>query len=289
MHWNEFSTALKQEGCKAATAVNYCFQLRRMCVWLADRELTPATLGEWWVYQIDSFSRSGCISRRNVVSRYLKWRIEYEEDNGRDPARWLALLGKLKRLRAPRQHREKRFLSWEQVQHLLSVPDLGTPDGLRLRTALELFCMGLRIGEIVNLKATDVDLTRSTISVIGKRDKQRNVAIPDMSLDVLGLYLSRRPWNPQDGSLLRLRGERLRQIVKDAAKVAGLGDIKPHDLRAAFISMMLSRGAPESGVQKLVGHEDHRMVHYYATLGQELADATMNRYHPRSSVAVQIN
>jgi integrase/recombinase XerD len=289
MEWRfaEFGCALREQGCCEATVENYRFQMGRFAKWIGERELTTTTLGEWWLYQIDHYHRSGSIGRRNVVGRYLQWRLDNAEDSGGDMTPWVALLGKLKRLKAPREHREKRAISWESLQLLLAAPDINTPDGLRDRAGLELFCLGLRIGEIVGLKAADVSLLDSTISVIGKRNKQRHVMIPDMSLDILGLYLSRRPWDPRDESLLRIRGERIRCLVKHYAAQVGLGDIKPHDLRAAFISLMLGRGAPESGVQKLVGHEDHRMVHYYATLGQELADATMVRYHPRSSVAVE--
>ena len=78
-------------------------------------------------------------------------------------------------LRAPRAWPAlPRFLSIEEVDRLLDAPDVTTPRGLRDRAMIELlYATGLRVSELVGLRAADLNLEAGYLTCTGKGDKQR--------------------------------------------------------------------------------------------------------------------
>jgi integrase/recombinase XerD len=59
-----------------------------------------------------------------------------------------------------------RVLSETEMKRLLLAPDVRTPLGLRDRAILELFyATGLRLGELLDLTVTDIDLAAGDLAV----------------------------------------------------------------------------------------------------------------------------
>ncbi len=68
------------------------------------------------------------------------------------------------------------FLSVKEIEKLLALPDLNTPLGLRDRALLDvLYSCGLRVTELISLRADNVDFELGCIRCIGKGDKERLV------------------------------------------------------------------------------------------------------------------
>src|SRR5207237_6543004 len=82
-------------------------------------------------------------------------------------------------LRAPRAWKTlPRHLSVEEVDRLLEQPDVATPRGLRDRALIEvLYATGLRVSELISLRASDLNLEAGYLSCTGKGNKQRLVPI----------------------------------------------------------------------------------------------------------------
>ncbi|HIN10387.1 MAG TPA: hypothetical protein EYM63_02090, partial [Acidobacteria bacterium] len=78
-------------------------------------------------------------------------------------------------LRAPRSWPGlPRFLSIDEVDLLLSQPDAGNPVGVRDRALLELlYATGMRVTELVSLKAGDVRLDDRCLTCLGKGAQER--------------------------------------------------------------------------------------------------------------------
>ncbi|MFQ6687309.1 tyrosine-type recombinase/integrase, partial [Bordetella pertussis] len=72
-----------------------------------------------------------------------------------------------------------KTLSEAQVDALLQAPDLDTARGLRDRAMLEtLYATGLRVSELVSVKALDVSLNEGVVRVVmGKGGKDRLVPL----------------------------------------------------------------------------------------------------------------
>ena len=78
-----------------------------------------------------------------------------------------------------------KFLSLEQVDQLLAQPDTATPRGLRDKALIEvLYATGLRVSELVSLRAGDLNLEEGYLTCIGKGDKQRMVPLGQQAVDV---------------------------------------------------------------------------------------------------------
>ena len=57
-------------------------------------------------------------------------------------------------------------------------------------------------------------------------------------------------------------------IVQDIARRAGLGEIRPHDLRRTYAKLARSGGAPLEQISQTLGHASLKTTERY--LGQEL-------------------
>src|SRR5512137_945516 len=87
-------------------------------------------------------------------------------------------------LRAPRAWPAlPRFLSIDEVDRLLAAPDASTPLGLRDRAMIELlYATGLRVTELVGLRAADLNLDAGYLTCTGKGGKQRLVPMGDQAV-----------------------------------------------------------------------------------------------------------
>jgi len=81
---------------------------------------------------------------------------------------------------ATTKRKQVTFLSTEEVERLISQPDVQTVIGLRDKAILELlFSSGLRVSELVGLDRSHINLKRREFTVRGKGQKDRPVFISD--------------------------------------------------------------------------------------------------------------
>ncbi len=117
-----------------------------------------------------------------------------------------------------------------------------------------LYSSGIRVSELTGLDIKDLDLTRCTMRVIGKGNKERVVPFGQPAKEAIQTYLTKARTelaNEKSGNALFLgtRGKRLdtrqvRRILTNAiARVEGLVNVSPHDLRHSAATHMLEGGA----------------------------------------------
>ncbi|MFX9073436.1 tyrosine-type recombinase/integrase, partial [Acinetobacter baumannii] len=69
---------------------------------------------------------------------------------------------------AKQQRQIPHALSEAQVESLLAAPDTNTALGIRDRAMLELmYASGLRVSELVDLRAVEISLTEHAMKVVG--------------------------------------------------------------------------------------------------------------------------
>lgn len=147
-------------------------------------------------------------------------------------------------------------LTTEEVARLLAaVPTL------RERAAMEIaFACGLRLGEVLRLKLTDIDSGRMVVRVEqGKGKKDRNVMLGPALLETLRSYWkeskprgllfpgkdARRPLNP---SVI----QRAFTLAKQQARISK--PVSFHSLRHSFATHLLESGVNVRTIQTLLGH-----------------------------------
>jgi integrase/recombinase XerD len=203
----------------------------------------------------------------------------------------------MENLRAPRAFAAlPRFLTPEQVEALLAAPDVATPLGLRDRAILEvLYATGLRVSELIGLRAGDLDLEVGILTCFGKGRKERLVPLGAEAGRWVQRYLAEvRPSlageSAAAGDVLFLgrRGRRLTHmglwgIVRRHAVTAGVEQtLTPHVLRHSFATHLLERGADLRALQAMLGHADISTTQIYTHITRERLRKVYDQYHPRA-------
>lgn len=169
-------------------------------------------------------------------------------------------------------------LSYEEIRRMIDGIDLSAPLGHRNRAILEvLYCCGLRVSELVNLRLNDIFAEEGIVRVIGKGNKQRLVPIADAALRQVRHYLDQRRTMPvaadsADILFLNQHGRKLTRvmiftIIRKSAAAAGIAKtVSPHTLRHSFATHLLQGGADIRAVQELLGHESILTTEIYTHL-----------------------
>ena len=186
-----------------------------------------------------------------------------------------------------------RYFEYNELEELFNVPDIRTSLGQRDRLILEmLYATGLRVGELVNVKISDIDLSRKIILVLGKGNKEREVTYGEYCDEILRLYLSYgyKKLNKSNelylflnnnGSQITERGVRyvLDQIIK---KTSLNKSISPHVLRHSFATHLLNEGCDLLTVQKLLGHESISATQIYTHVSTDRLKEVYYSSFPRA-------
>ncbi len=171
-------------------------------------------------------------------------------------------------------------LSEDEVDALLSAPDVSSPSGLRDKAMLEtMYSSGLRVSELLKLERGQVNLTRGVITVLGKGAKERKVPLSDYAIDYIKKYISEvRSQNENKGSkylFLNRKGEPISRIyffkqVKKYSELAGIQtQVSPHTLRHSFATHLLNHGAQLRIVQGMLGHTNIATTQIYTHVSSE--------------------
>lgn len=186
------------------------------------------------------------------------------------------------------------FLSTAEIDAILSVIDLSTPEGERNKVMLEtLYSCGLRVTELITLQISDLFFNEGFVRVIGKGDKQRYVPINEQNIRLIQLYLRHiRTTIPvqkgfEDTVFLNRRGKQITRnmvfmIIKGLAQKAGIRkSISPHTFRHSFATHLLENGADLRAIQQMLGHESITTTEIYMHLDRKFLKDVVEKYHPR--------
>lgn len=189
-----------------------------------------------------------------------------------------------------------KVLSVQEVERLLDEPNLGTLDGYRDKTMLELlYATGMRVSELVNVPMKNVDMKMQYVIVMGKGSKERMLPLGRTALHYLEHYLSVvRPQllhgKPDAAAELFVTGwggpmtrERFYEIIVAYGKSAGISKrVTPHMLRHSFATHLLNNGTDLRIVQELLGHADISTTQIYTHLDVERLREVYDKTHPRA-------
>jgi len=151
-----------------------------------------------------------------------------------------------------------RILTPDEVRRLLE----ATPGpGLKYKAALSIaYGAGLRGGEVVMLRVSDIDSKRMLIRVeMGKGRKDRHAMLSPQLLELLRAWWRQcrsQSWLfPGQDHLRPLTVRQLNRVCHMAAEAAGLGAwVTPHTLRHSFATHLLESDIDVRVIQVLLGH-----------------------------------
>lgn len=184
-------------------------------------------------------------------------------------------------------------LSEDQIDTLLSMPDINDPIQFRDKAMLELlYATGLRVTELVSLRLEQVFLNQGLIRIIGKGGKERLVPFGEEANQWLSDYFKMGRimlvgTNECDVCFPSKRGSQMtRQTfwhrIKFYAQQAGITQhLSPHTLRHAFATHLLNHGADLRVIQLLLGHSSLSTTQIYTHVANERLKTLHAKHHPR--------
>ena len=198
-------------------------------------------------------------------------------------------------IETPRKWRKlPDVMSLEHVDKLLSCPDVQTIRGLRDQAMLEvLYATGMRVSELINIKAHNLDLVSGCLRTLGKGSRERIVPIGMMARKAIESYmLKSRPefikGQKVDELFLTFRAKPMTRqgfwkllkgyVLKSGIKV----NVSPHTLRHAFATHLLERGADLRSVQQMLGHSDISTTQIYTHILEKRMLQVHDQFHPRA-------
>lgn len=144
---------------------------------------------------------------------------------------------------------------------------------------------GLRVGEVVNIKITDIDFLTSHLKVVGKGGKMREVPIKSELLSLIKFYMeTERKDHKLNGSEYLLLSQRSESLDRDTInkvlnRIGKELSIKmyPHKFRHTFCSMLISKGVAITTVSKIAGHSNiQTTMDYYVNTSREEKENAIN-------------
>jgi site-specific recombinase XerD len=125
-----------------------------------------------------------------------------------------------------------------------------------------MYATGIRISELINLDVSHVLIDRAQLKVVkGKGGKDRIIAIPDIVLDLLLVYLDiygpRRILIESYTKGQRYSSSSVAKIIKRAASKAGVPfSVSAHSLRYAYATHHIENGTDLVSLQQQLGHHN---------------------------------
>lgn len=163
---------------------------------------------------------------------------------------------------------------------------------IRNRAMFEfLYATGLRISELTNLKAEDIQFSEGLVRVLGKGKKERIVPFNSQARDLLRDYLqkARKKFpkqqsyvflNSRGGNITERSVERiLQKVYNDVMDIPK--HVYPHLFRHSFATHLLQRGANLRIIQELLGHSNLSTTEKYTTLNYTDLLSVYQKFHPR--------
>jgi site-specific recombinase XerD len=151
-----------------------------------------------------------------------------------------------------------------------------------------LLATGMRVGELAELRLSNVDAAGGRLRIMGKGSRERTVFVTDGRLrDDLRDYIETRHGVGVQTSERRLlidsRGHaftsaRIRNAIVQLGRVAGIDRrVTPHMLRHTAATMLLESGTDIRFVQRLLGHRSILTTQIYAHVSDRALQAALTR------------
>jgi integrase/recombinase XerC len=213
------------------------------------------------------------------------------------------------------------FIEKEKLERLFSEIDFGTGfEAVRDRLLIMmLYATGMRRAEIIGIRTNDIDFTKSTLKVLGKRNKERIIPIGSYLCNQTDIYIKERDaikdqlsgslnltrvddqsmeiilnanWEPgknnNDFLFVSSVGCKMdaRQVYSIVHKYLSLISpqikLSPHVLRHSFATHMLNEGADLNAIKEILGHTSLAATQVYTHTTIDKLKLIHKQAHPRA-------
>jgi integrase/recombinase XerC len=301
---SRFVVHLRHErGVSEHTLRAYSVDLRQFRQFAEDRlglgftpDAVTADLVRSYVAMIHKTLEKSSQGRKLATLRSFYRFLNQQEITAANPAAQVAL---------PKVKRQvPSFLNVDEIFHFLDwlrqqCERPGSSWRRRRNWALfeSLYSTGLRVGELVALNPTDVDVTLGMVRAFGKGGKERVVPIGQPALRAIREYQMALaselpPSRLQTRALFcnarggRLTARSVHRLLFTELRQSGLWQqVSPHGLRHTFATHLLNAGADLRAIQEMLGHSSLSTTQRYTHVHLDQLMKIYDTAHPRSRKA----
>jgi site-specific recombinase XerD len=290
LHLDEFQAYLLSEDRSPVTITGYLGDIRLFAQWFekqSGEQLTPKALTNEAVrgykqFLLDQPAKPKTVNRRiAALAAYAHWldQAGYVK-NSRNPVQGVKAVKEVEL--------SPKWLDKKQRAALLRAVDKEVEDANRRYPRLRLMVVrdaaivrlilfaGLRVGEVVQLRKSDLTLDERKGSVVvreGKGTKRREIPLNSRVRKALLDYLHVRPESGREELFLGQRDEGIQsktvqRAVQRFAGESGLENVTPHVLRHSFAKALIDSGVTLEKVATRLGHSNLNTTRIYTTPGE---------------------
>jgi integrase/recombinase XerC len=184
----------------------------------------------------------------------------------------------MQKVQAPKNSTKlPEYLEDQKMDQLLE-PKLDDTsfEALRNNLIIDFFYRtGVRLSELINIKINDVNLYNLTVTVLGKRNKMRQIPLTNKFKVLIQKYLvARSDFMKEKGTVhdyffTENNGNQMypkfvyRLVKTEISKVSTSKKKSPHILRHTFATTMLNHGADINAIKELLGHSSLAATQVY--------------------------
>ena len=195
--------------------------------------------------------------------------------------------------------RPVEYLEYEEIDSVLAAVDRATPDGRRDYTLLStLFNTGARVQEILDVRATDLQLTKPCqIRLVGKGRKTRTCPLWPQTGRLLRALCAERGLDSRAEALLFVnhRGASLTRfgvrfiLAKHLRRAAATQPLlarkklHPHSVRHSTAVHLLKSGVDLPTIAHWLGHASVNTTNRYATIDLDMKRKALAKAQPLSA------
>ena len=266
------------------TITSYSTDLEQFIVFIEPQtllEVQAIDVRKWLISLSDDTIQNRSINRKLATLRTLYKYLVRSGKMAENPMTSIRMVKTTKKL--------PHFVRESEMENLVENRKIAT-NFSEARDELILFLLygtGIRLAELISLQNNAVNLAAKTIRVIGKRNKERVIPIPQLLIELIQAYRSFCPFE-NSHLLLTDKGEPLypmfvqRLVKKNLGEFSQLEKLSPHVLRHTYATHLLNRGADLNAIKELLGHANLAATQVYTHNSMEKMKAIYLQAHPKA-------
>jgi integrase len=238
---DEYSEAKKVQGLTEGTLYEIALSLRnfeRIVGKYSSRQITQGAIDKFILQRGNEVKRPTLNKDIRNLKTFINWCRENRYLNGNL---------KIKELKE--DERPVKSLNDVQIKNLIKTAEPYSSMKIRILLALG---TGLRRGDIDLLTIEDIDFERDCIATKSRKTRKSMGSRPVPSSIMMELRSYVKHLNPEQGMLFNRKFNH--KCWKKICKTAGISDLKFHDLRKTFGSLLAQVGVSTAVTQRLLEH-----------------------------------
>jgi integrase len=265
---DEYREAKKVQGVTEGTLYEHILTLRnfvRIVGKCNSKQITQTIIDKFILERAKEVKRPTLNKDIRNIKTFVFWCREQRYLNGNL---------KLKELKI--EERPVKSLSHTQIRQLLK--EVEPYPAIKMRILLALGT-GLRRGDIESLKVKDIDFEKNSITTTSKKTKKSmgSRPVPESIMKMLKVYMKNLNHDQEKLFTKKFNPRQWRKICI----AAGLVDLKFHDLRRTFASVLAQNGVSTAVTQKLLEHSSPNLTNKIYTNVDPVLRSAVNQIPAR--------